>query len=191
MSNYLIAQYRTLHTQNVYGASSLRRAPYILPHVKSLKAKTVLDYGCGQSALYEKIEKLGTQVTRYDPAIPSLSKKPGGKFDLVINIDVMEHLPEDEIDGFIADIASYSSNALFIIDTIPAKTILPDGQNAHLTVRPPSWWQARLKKYFPHVEPFYVRPQWRAAFRTWPYSPFERAILKLHSMKYRLQKRLT
>lgn len=173
-----------------YGATSANRAPYILPHIQSIKPLKVLDYGCGQSKLYEQIEVLGPKVTRYDPAIPELANKPQGEFDLVLNIDVMEHLPEDEIDEFIDELKHYSKNAIFVIDTIPAKTLLPDGQNAHLTVKPPEWWRERLRRHFNYVEPIYLRPRWRAAFRTWPSTVREKPLLYLMTFRYKISKTL-
>jgi hypothetical protein len=190
MSTYLIDQYQTLHSNGRYGATSVNRAPYILPHIQSLKPKTVLDFGCGQSRLFEKIEALGSTVTRYDPAIPEISTPPTGSFDLVLNIDVMEHLPEDEIDPTLSRIAAHSDHALFIIDTIPAKTTLPDGQNAHLTVKPPEWWQRKLADHFPVVEPIFCHPKWRAAFRTWKIAPMERPALRVKTLFYQIQKSL-
>jgi 2-polyprenyl-3-methyl-5-hydroxy-6-metoxy-1,4-benzoquinol methylase len=173
-----------------YGATSANRAPYILPHIQSLNPLRVLDYGCGQSKLYEQIEALGPKVSRYDPAIPELANKPQEEFDLVLNIDVMEHLPENEIDGFISEIKNYSKNVIFIIDTIPAKTFLPDGQNAHLTVKPPEWWRERLLSHFEFVEPIYLRPRWRAAFRTWPSTAWEKPQLYLMILRHKILKTL-
>jgi 2-polyprenyl-3-methyl-5-hydroxy-6-metoxy-1,4-benzoquinol methylase len=173
-----------------YGATSANRAPYILPHIQSLKPLKVLDYGCGQSKLYEQIEALGPRVTRYDPAIPELAKKPKEEFDLVLNIDVLEHIPQDEIDEIIEEIKQYSKNAVFIIDTIPAQTFLPDGQNAHLTVKPRNWWRERLQRHFNDVDPIFMRPSWRAAFRTWPLTAREKPLLYLGTFKYKMSKML-
>jgi hypothetical protein len=188
MSTHLISQYEILHSTQRYGATSLNRAPYILPHIQSLKPSTVLDYGCGQSRLFERIEALGPKVTRYDPAIPELSTPPSGHFHLVLNIDVMEHLPEGEVSPTLARIAAHSQHAIFIIDTIPAKTLLPDGQNAHLTVHPPEWWQGKLQEHFQTVEPIFCHPKWRAAFRTWKIKPLERPILRTKTLYYQIKK---
>ena len=35
---YLTDQYRQIHSERVYGASSAKKAPYILPYVQMLEA---------------------------------------------------------------------------------------------------------------------------------------------------------
>ena len=123
----LIEQYRQMHRDRSYGTSSIKKAPYILPYIQLLKARSVIDYGCGQSSLAEFIsERCGAKVTRYDPAIPAYDQQPKGRFDLLINIDVLEHLPEDAIDGAIAAMAALSDKAIIIIDTRLAATTLSD-----------------------------------------------------------------
>jgi hypothetical protein len=188
MSEFLISQYQLLHANKAYGNTSVRYAPYILPHIQSLNPKTILDFGCGQSRLFEIVEWAGTRVTRYDPAIPELSKIPSERHDLVLNIDVMEHLPEEEIDDILSQIAGLGDHAIFIIDTIPAKNHLPNGQNCHLTIQPAPWWQNRLRRYFEHVEPIYAKPTWRAAFKTWPTKPFGSTLIRMGTLKYRALK---
>jgi hypothetical protein len=155
-----------------------------------LKPELVLDYGCGQSKLFELIEKAGFRVARYDPAIPDLNKVPEGKYDLITCIDVMEHIPESHIEDVMDHISELSNNVIFIIDTIPAKNILPDGRNAHVTVKDATWWRERLRKHFPTVAEINVRPRWRAAFRTWPIHPLERPSLHLNLLKWKIKKSL-
>ncbi len=133
----LIEQYRQMHRERAYGATSIKKAPYILPYIQLLKARSVIDYGCGQSSLAELISGGAVPtVTRYDPGLPAYDKRPNGRFDLLVNIDVLEHVPEDDVDGVIADMAALSDKAIIIVDTRPAATTLSDGRNAHLTLRP-------------------------------------------------------
>ncbi len=140
MPENLVEQYRLLHAAAPgYGSTSVKRAPYILPYIHTLAPRSVIDFGCGQSALADIIAAAGVpQVVRYDPAIASYASPPAGRFDLLVNIDVLEHVEERELDLLLAHMASLSDKALIIIDTRPAKTILPNGQNAHVTLRPAS-----------------------------------------------------
>lgn len=164
----LIEQYRQMHREGAYGSTSIKKAPYILPYIQLLTPRTVIDYGCGQSLLADLVsERGGAKVTRYDPGLPAYDRRPGGTFDLLLNIDVLEHVPEEAVDEVIADMAALSHNALVIIDTRPAATTLSDGRNAHLTLRPPNWWSDRLRRHYPHVQRIWVQRR-PASFITWP-----------------------
>ena len=185
---YLTDQYRQIHSERVYGASSAKKAPYILPYVQMLEARSAIDYGCGQSVLADVIaERCGVRVTRYDPAIPAYDKLPSGRFDLLINIDVLEHLPEDAIDDTLATMSSLSEKAIIVIDTRLAKTTLPDGRNAHLTVRPPEWWRERLARHYVQVRPIWVKRR-PASFVTWRISPGRFAKASALAGAYKLKR---
>lgn len=164
----LIEQYRRMHRAGAYGATSIKKAPYILPYIQLLRPRTVIDYGCGQSLLADLVsERCGAEVTRYDPGLPAYDRRPSGSFGLLLNIDVLEHVPEEAVDGVLCDMARLSSKALIIIDTRPAATTLSDGRNAHLTQRPPDWWRGRLLCHYPHVQRIWVQRR-PASFVTWP-----------------------
>ena len=110
----------------------------LLPMFKIINAsinfdcKTFLDYGCGKGNLSElfKIKK-NCIVYKYDPAIPEFSElKKNIKVDLIANCDVMEHIPEDEIDETLKKMSNISSKVFFNIYLKEAKTFLPNGENA-------------------------------------------------------------
>jgi len=168
MSEDLIQQYRVIHSSEAYGNTSVKNLPYFLPLIDELKPKSIIDFGCGQSTLADELSAAsGAPATRYDPAIPQYSQKPEGKFDLLINVDVLEHIPEDELEPIIAEMAGFAKHAIIVIDTGPAVLILPDGRNAHVTQQDQDWWAERLGKHFPYLEPIRVRSKRRAAFKTW------------------------
>lgn len=189
----LIDQYRELHRTRVYGASSARFAPYLFPHIQDLAPHSVVDFGCGQSVLPDLVKASGVpDVTRYDPAVPAYAKRPGGPFDLLISVDVLEHIPEADLDGVLADMASLAPHAMLIIDIKPAKNMLPNGDNAHATIKPPEWWAQKLRPHYPYLETFYAYPSRRARFKTWRTAPTRRARIALGALKtlslYRLKK---
>lgn len=123
--------------------------------VRRTQAKRILDYGCGNAAAYKqkRIHKKywgGAEMALYDPAIEKYSEKPRGTFHGVICCDVLEHVPEDELPAFLADLFSYAERFVFMsVCCRPAKRLLPDGQNAHVTVRPFTWWEQLIKPYVP------------------------------------------
>jgi hypothetical protein len=137
----LIEDYAQIHATRVYGASSVKNLRLLRPEIKLLRPRSLLDYGCGQSALIDRLN-LGypVELYRYDPAIPAFSEKPKAKVDLLINVDVLEHIEERDLDDVITDMRALCRDALIIVDTAPAKGILPDGRNLHVTLKPHDWW---------------------------------------------------
>ena len=152
MSN--IEQYKILHSKDsTYGVTGGAYIDEVCLFIDFLKPKTVLDYGCGKGALikelsqrYQNIEFYG-----YDPAIPGRDKLPVEKADFVINTDVLEHIPEDELPLLIKEISQISQNVFFVLHHYPAEQILPNGENAHCTVKPPSWYYELLGRYFKDI----------------------------------------
>ena len=164
----LTALYRRLHSEGELrlGLSPDETYPgdSLLPHVKRIKgligstgARIILDYGCGKGYQYgpSKITVPGEgvwdsvidywdidEVCCYDPCYERYSKLPEGKFDGVISTDVLEHCPEQDIPWVVAEIFSYATRFVFAnVACYPALTTLPNGENAHCTVRPLEWWQ--------------------------------------------------
>lgn len=134
----------------------------VLPHVdrihsliRQTKSRTLLDYGSGKGAQYttHRVHELwAIMPTLYDIGIQAYSKKPYGEFDGVICTDVLEHIDEPDLDGLVDEIFGYARKFVFLAITCrPAKKLLPDGRNAHLTVEPPDWWRAKL---MPHRHRF-------------------------------------
>lgn len=149
------------------GKGGLKNAPYLLPHVRELRPTSAIHYGSCQGKLIEFLRHAGiTRVVRYDPNVPDLSRRPRGFFDLLISVDLLEHIPEDQIDVVLAEMAALAREAIIVIDTRRPKG--GDGATARLTIRSHAWWHARLKSHFSHVEAIRVRSRRRAAFKTWP-----------------------
>ncbi len=170
----LIEAYREIHNKTVYGASSLKYVRYLRPHIQILKPKSILDFGCGQSVLLERLG-LGedVQTYRYDPAIAEYAKLPDIVADLLINIDVLEHIEEHNLDDVISTMRKSCKNALIAVDTVPAACRLPDGRNAHVTLKPHAWWKQKLGQHFDTLIPIRVPRRGRAAFMTWRYDTRE------------------
>ena len=112
------------------------------------KPKTFLDYGCGKGAMLKSIATAYPKMkcTGYDPGWDTYKRMPVGKFDVVMCIDVLEHVEPDYIDNVLKHINTLASKYIWIcVDTIPAKKVLSDGRNAHLIVKHNWWWKDKLK----------------------------------------------
>jgi hypothetical protein len=114
---------------------------------------TVLDYGCGgsdwringfddttgQSAIeYFKLKN----AYRYEPARNLDERQP---VDCVISFDVLEHIFISDVPSVLRDMFSYATKLIVInIACYPAAAKLPNGENAHITVRHPIWWKGMV-----------------------------------------------
>lgn len=168
----LIAEYNLLHGAGEYGTTSVKNIRFIRPEIRLLRPRSILDYGCGQSRLLDQLN-LGfpCDMRRYDPAIPQVSQRPDSVFDLLINVDVLEHIEEADLDLVLSEMRSLCRHALIIVDTRPAGTLLSDGRNAHVTLKPHAWWQERIERHFGPVFPIKTVRRSRAGYRSWPRKP--------------------
>jgi len=134
-----------------WGNDGAHHLDAVLTLIRDHAAKTLLDFGCGRSKLSKALKNYGSPVvcTDYDPGRPKKAKLPEGQFDLVTCTDVLEHIEPEHLDEVLRTIKSKTLKAAyFVVDCVPANTLLPDGRNAHLTVQPGMWWQLQLEHVF-------------------------------------------
>ena len=139
-------------------------------HIKKIfdkhKIKTVLDYGCGgsdwnetgfdpnsgHSALkYYNIEN----AFRYEPA-RNIDERAASVADCVLSFDVLEHIFISDVPNVLRDMFSNAKKIVVLnVACYPASARLPNGENAHITVRPPLWWKGQVDSIaseFPSIE---------------------------------------
>lgn len=146
-------QQSALHDEGFYGG--MGQTPYgamVAEIINRLEVLHVLDYGCGSrlslaKSLQGKV-KHGFKYQAYDPAVPKFAAPPVPA-DMVVALDVLEHIEEDHIDTVLDHLQQMTEAVgFFSIDTGPAAKTLPDGRNAHVLQRPPEWWLPRLMMRF-------------------------------------------
>lgn len=147
-------QYRDLlkeaHKEPGWGTSAPNHIEDVCEVIRETKSQSVLDYGCGKGALSEIID-----VTNYDPVTYPNKPEP---HDLVLCIDVMEHVERGSVDAVLEHIRSLMRRAaFFVISCQPAIKMLADGRNAHITIKSPDWWVEKLMSHGIAVE-----NEWRA-----------------------------
>lgn len=139
------AEQEALHAKGNYGTASLQFGDIISALIDQTKADSILDYGCGSMRNLLRVLNPDRDVRYigYDPAISNFSiKEP---CDLVVSIDVLEHIEPDLLDNVLDDLMMLTSRwAFFTIHTGPAVKVLSDGRNAHLIQKPASWWLPKL-----------------------------------------------
>ena len=136
---------------STYNDFQLRKFRSMLKDKISNEAiKTVLDYGGGgsdwnapgfdhktkQSALnFFQIQEVHT----FEPARGLFEKKQA---DCVVCMDVLEHIFMEDIPRVVSELFSLSKKLLIVnVACYQANALLPNGENAHITVRSPDWWR--------------------------------------------------
>jgi hypothetical protein len=167
----LVALYRQMHMEGerALGMPSERTfaGSSVLQHVAEIKklieetgTQTLLDYGAGKGHQYawrdvqlpdgSRIESLTaywgvTEVAKYDPGHQPFADLPRGTFDGIICTDVLEHCPAEDIPWIVEEIFSFARQFVYAnIASFQAIKTLPNGENAHCTVRSPDWWHGLL-----------------------------------------------
>lgn len=114
---------------------------------------SVLDYGTGKGGLVTLLKEShllhDIDIQGFDPAVKEFVQRPDQSFDIITCIDVLEHIDRYAIEDVIKDIRSLLDGFLFFaIDLAPAKKILSDGRNAHITLAPADWWSQQISAQF-------------------------------------------
>jgi hypothetical protein len=168
---YLLDQYKSLHIdgEKFLGTPADRVFPgqSLFPQLHKIKqlidttnALTLLDYGCGKGMQYNPLTqqyaglKPGETVMDYwdidsvhcyDPCVSVFSAAPTARFDGVISTDVLEHCPEEDIQWIVDEIFGYADKFVFAnVACYPAKKRLPNGENAHCTIKSVDWWKSLI-----------------------------------------------
>jgi FkbM family methyltransferase len=139
------------------GSSLAAHVTRIKRLIDATAAKTILDYGAGKGTQYRPHpvivdgEHVADGIAEYwdvdevrcfDPGYAPHSALPGGKFDGVVCTDVLEHCPEEDLPWILDEIFGYAKSFVYLnVACFPARKTLPNGENAHITVRTPEWWR--------------------------------------------------
>ena len=162
----LLDAYKDLHndTGAFKGISLVPFISSIKDLVVSNKCETLFDYGCGKGLPYTKDFKKTDphneikyftkpvqdiwnikEFFLYDPAHPDHDKLPNKKYDIVLCTDVLEHIPESDLDWVIKEVLSYATKVAFInVCSVEALKTFPTGKhkgrNVHVSVFSHEWW---------------------------------------------------
>lgn len=122
--------------------------------VRDLRPAKVLDAGCAMGFLVEALRERGVDAWGIDVSeyaisqvhesvqdyceIRSLAEPIAGSYDLIVSIEVLEHIPPAETSAAIANICAATERLL--LSTTPDDY----GEATHLNVQPPEAWSAML-----------------------------------------------
>jgi len=149
-----IELYTQVHKSNSqFGGGFHNHFTHVASILILLDIKKLIDFGCGKGVMADRLSELGVaKITKYDPAIPAYNIIPKSTFDCVLNTDVMEHIPESEIPAVLDQFKKLAPTAVIIPHLGKAHLILPNGENAHCTIKTPDEWKKIFKKKYKHVE---------------------------------------
>ena len=139
--------------KNVYSdAEPLKFADQLEKIIGYFNAKTALDYGSGGSDLNKTKLSNGEKFINYiglnkiHSFEPARSKRNKRKSDIVLCFDVLEHIFINDVPWVINDLFKHANKCVVInVACYNAAALLPNGENAHITVRPPSWWLGQIE----------------------------------------------
>ncbi len=120
--------------------------------VRDLSPKTVLDAGCAMGFLVEGLrnhgaEAYGVDISDYaiqntDPSIRpfcwvgSVADAFPQKYDLIVTIEVLEHMPKDEAEKAVANLCRHTNDILFSSGSQDYREV------THFNLQPPEYWAA-------------------------------------------------
>jgi cyclopropane fatty-acyl-phospholipid synthase-like methyltransferase len=137
-----------LHNTGNYGVMGLQYGELVSELVEMSGAKTLLDYGCGSKRSLSTVLNCDVFYQGYDPGVEAFSKDPDPA-DLVVCIDVLEHIEPECLDDVLAHLRSKCKRLAFVtIHTGPAAKTLKDGRNAHLIQETERFWLPKLLEHF-------------------------------------------
>lgn len=150
MSELISPRYRdmqaALHATGQYGTMGALYGRLLGQLLDRINAGSLLDYGCGSRRSLLETLKLSESVVYegYDPAVPQYADRPAPA-DLVCCIDVLEHIEPELLDNVLDDLCELCDPfGFFTVHTGPARKVLLDGRNAHLTQEGIAWWVPRF-----------------------------------------------
>jgi hypothetical protein len=167
----LIEAYKHLHEDETKftGISLIPFAIDLYSIIQFNKCQSILDYGCGKATAYkENFKDIDPKkripnftvplhnwwgvydLSLYDPGVPEHSTFPTKTADIVICTDVLEHIPEEDLDWLIREICSLANTTVFLnISCQLAKKTFTSGkykgENVHVSVFDHAWWVDKIK----------------------------------------------
>lgn len=168
--------------------------------VNDIQPTTVLDAGCAMGFLVESLRQRGVEAFGMDVSeyaiqnvhpdikpycwVGSITEPFPQRYDLIVSIEVLEHMPADEAEQAIANFCKYTDDILFSSTPFDYKEV------THINVRLPEYWGAEFARYgfFRDVDfdASFITP-WAARFRR-RHEPLDRIVREYERLFWALWK---
>jgi hypothetical protein len=145
VSEQYLKDLKSLHSKKSFGQGG--KIPKVVEElIKENNVQSILDYGCGKGNTTISLKEAypDIKIYSYDPATSPIELP--AHVDLIISLDVLEHIEPDNLTQTLKDLKERSTMMYHLIACHPAKKRLPDGRNAHLIIEDPQWWETKLKE---------------------------------------------
>jgi SAM-dependent methyltransferase len=125
--------------------------------VADIRPRRVLDAGCALGLLVETLRTRGVEAFGIDlsafaisnaaPGVSpylqegSITSDLGANYDLIVSIEVVEHMPAADAEGAIANFCRHADDVLF------SSSPLDYGETTHVNVRPPEYWAEQFGRH--------------------------------------------
>lgn len=161
LEEMLPEMYRQMHRDGAFKGNTWEAHRHSLQQFLAFRPSgRILDFGCGPTgglAKYYGYER----VISHDPFVPEYAADPWSEqFSIFFSCDVFEHLTQEQLLQLTRRLCKHTSiNLVFVaLSTRPANKLLPNGLNAHLTIRAPQWWEGFFAATLcPHFVPEVMR----------------------------------
>lgn len=156
-------QIEVLYSKNKMGKNSKRTIPKLFDMPEFLEKynpESILDYGCGSGGVVNYLKEKYKIVEGYDPCVEKYSTYPNRTYDVLVSMDVLEHIEPDLLDENLQSLDKLFIKAAYLdIHTSASPVFLPDGRNAHLIQESPIFWKEHILK---NMNVKIVNEFWRA-----------------------------
>jgi len=150
--DYYAEEYKKLHEMGYFSGFACVKQKYrIKKLIQHTDSKTLLDYGSGKGKQYS-VKKLNefwnVSIDCYDPYVKKFSILPNKKYDGVICSDVLEHVPEEQLETTLKSIFYRAEKFVFLcIFLKEAKKFFSDGKNVHVSIKSQMEWIELAQKF--------------------------------------------
>jgi len=135
-----------------HGGNGKRFTNIILEQVKPT---SILDVGCGHNEFVKDMRNIRREIKSIgvDFACPGADIMANAEdlpfkdkeWDLLTSFDMLEHVPEDEVDLVIEEFRRVSDRFFYNI-SLKRERKRVNGKNLHPTVKPSEWWIDKIEK---------------------------------------------
>jgi hypothetical protein len=125
--------------------------------IQDIHPRTVLDAGCAMGFLVESLRKKGVESYGIDISeyaiqnvhpdirayctVGSITDALPQRYDLIVSIEVLEHMPKEQAEAAIRNLCSAADDVLFSSTPFDYKEI------THFNVQPPEYWAEQFARY--------------------------------------------
>ena len=147
-----------------------------LDYIKALKPESVLDVGCAYGFLVKSLNDAGIPAKGVDVStfaykmratddmqVASVLDLPfeDGEFDLVVTIELLEHIREEDTNQALSELARVSRRGVHWIAYKEVDDLFQTKDVTHINIKPYVWWQEKFMDICGHThEVIYKEKDW-------------------------------